>query len=116
MSLLLTNRDYAADGNGGGAAVRDGEELGGGVLFRLTARRGSFPFLPGLGSRMHQLRREKPSAWESLAQQYAAEALDGLEGVAVTGAQVRREGEGLAVTVRLLWRGEGLSVTARWEE
>lgn len=116
MSLLLTNRDYAADGNGGVAAVRDGEELVGEVLFRLTARRGSFPFLPGLGSRMHQLRREKPSAWESLVQQYAAEALDGLEGVAVTGAQVRREGEGLAVTVRLLWRGAGLSVTARWEE
>ena len=67
MSLLLTNRDYAADGNGGVAAVRDGEELVGEVLFRLTARRGSFPFLPGLGSRMHQLRREKPSAWESLA-------------------------------------------------
>lgn len=29
MGLLLTNRDYAADGNGGVAVVRDGE----GALF-----------------------------------------------------------------------------------
>ena len=116
MSLLLKNRDYAADGNGGVAVVRDGEELVGEVLFRLAARRGSFPFLPGLGSRMHRLRREKPSAWESLAQQYAVEALDGLDGVAVTGARVSREGDLLAVTVQLLWQGTGLSATVRLEE
>ena len=34
----MTNRDYAADGNGGVAVVRDGEALMGEVLFRLTAR------------------------------------------------------------------------------
>ena len=57
MSLLLKDRDYAVDGNGGVAVARDGDELVGEVLFRLTARRGSFPFLPELGSRMYQLRR-----------------------------------------------------------
>ena len=85
------------------------------VLFRLTARRGSFPFLPELGSRMERLRREKPSGWEALARQFAVEALDGLEDVTVTGAAVRREREALLVTVELLWQGERLSVSAQVE-
>ena len=116
MGLLLTNRDYAADGNGGVAVVRDGEALMGEVLFRLTARRGSSPFLPRLGSRMDALRRARPSDWESLALQYAAEALDGLDGVSVTGARVSRERDGLWVTAELLWQGGPLAVTARLEE
>ena len=115
MSLLLNERDYAADGNGGVVVVRDGEAMINEVLFRLTARRESFPFLPELGSRMGQLRREKPSAWESLAQQFAVEALAGLEGVTVTGAAVRREQDALSVTVELLWQGTALSVTAQLE-
>ncbi len=116
MSLLLTNRDYAADGSGGVAVIRDGEELLGEVLFRLTARRGSFPFLPRLGSRMDRLRRAKPADWENLARQYAVEALDGLDGVTVAGARVSRERDGLWVTVELLWQGDQLAVTARLEE
>ena len=52
MSLLLRNRDYARDGNGGVTVVSGGEALLNEARFRLTARRGSFPFLPRLGSRM----------------------------------------------------------------
>ena len=115
MGLLLKNRDYAADGNGGVAVVQDGDELLGEVLFRLTARRESFPFLPGLGSRMYLLRRAKPSEWESLALQYAVEALAELTDVAVTGAAVRQEGEALRVAVELLWQGTRLAVTAQLE-
>lgn len=115
MSLLLAGRDYAADGNGGVTVVRDGEALLNEVLFRLTARRGSFPFLPELGGRMEQLRREKPSAWEVLARQFAVEALDGLKDVTVTGAAVQLERDALMVTVELLWQGEPLSVTAQLE-
>ena len=115
MSLLLKERDYAADGNGGVTVVRDGDALVNEVLFRLTARRGSFPFLPELGSRMGQLRREKPSAWETLARQFAAEALGGMDGVTVTGAAVRREQDALMVTVELLWQDTLLSVTAQLE-
>lgn len=116
MSLLLKNRDYAADGSGGVAVVRDGEALVGEVLFRLTARRGSFPFLPRLGSRMDQLRRAKPSDWESLALQYAVEALEGLDGVSVAGIRVSREQDGLWAAAELLWQGGPLAVTARLEE
>lgn len=116
MGLLLKDRDYSADGNGGVAVIKDGEELTGEVLFRLTARRGSFPFLPELGSQMYRLRGEKPSAWDSLAQQYAVEALADLPEATVAGAQVRQEGDRLAVEVELLWRGTRLWVTARLEE
>ena len=116
MSLLLKNREYVAAGNGGVAVVQDGEALLNEALFRLTARRGSFSFLPDLGSRMGELRREKPSAWEVLARQFAVEALDGLEDVIVTGAAVRQERDALMVSVELLWRGEALLVTAQLEE
>ena len=115
MSLLLKDRDYVADGNGGVTVVRDGEALLNEVLFRLTARRGSFPFLPKLGSRMERLRREKASAWEVLAMQFAVEALGDMDEVTVTGAAVRQEGEELWITVELLWKGSPLSVTAQLE-
>lgn len=115
MSLKLIDRDYVPDGNGGVAVVSDGDELVGEALFRLTARRGSFPFLPQLGSRMHLLRRERPSEWDSLALQYAVEALEDMEGVQVTGAAARRDGDGLLVTVELLWQGTALPVEVRLE-
>lgn len=115
MSLLLKQRDYVADGNGGVAVVRDGEALVNEALFRLTVRRGSFPFLPGLGSRMYQLPREKSSVWETLARQFAAEALAGLDGVTVNGAQVERQDDWLLVSVALLWQGTRLSVTVQLE-
>lgn len=114
MSLLLRNRDYARDGNGGVTAVSGGEALLNEALFRLTARRGSFPFLPRLGSRMGELRREKPSDWDALARQFAVEALDGLEEVTVIGVRVRRDQDALLVMTDLLWQGEALTV--QWEE
>lgn len=115
MSLLLKERDYVADGNGGLVAVTGGNALISEVLFRLTARRGSFPFLPELGSRMYQLRREKASAWEGLARQYAAEALAGLGNLTVTGTKVTQTGDMLTVAVALLWDGTALTVTAQLE-
>ena len=115
MSLLLQDRDYADDGNGGVAAAQDGDELLGEVLFRLAARRESFPFLPKLGSRMHLLRRVKPSERENLALQYAVEALEDLSEVTVTGASVQQEGDTFWVSVELLWQGTRLAVTARLE-
>ena len=115
MSLLLQNRDYVPDGNGGVAVVQDGDELLGEVLFRLAARRSSFPFLPGLGSQMHLLRRVKPSERESLALQYAVEALEDMPEVTVTGASVRQEGDAFQVSVELLWQGTRLAVTAQLE-
>ena len=115
MSLLLQNRDYADDGSGSVAVVHGGDELLGEVLFRLAVRRESFPFLPNLGSRMYLLRRVKPSERESLALQYAVEALEDLTEVTVTGASVRQEDGAFWVSVELLWQSTRLAVTAQLE-
>ena len=109
MSLLLKNRDYISDDRGSVASVSGGEALLNEVLFRLTARRGGFPLMPELGSRLHLLRNEKPSERGTLAARYAAEALSGLD-VAVTGAAVTAAGDGLHIRVDLTWQGETLTV------
>ena len=92
MALLMKQGDYAADGNGGVAAAQGGDELICEVLFRLTARRGSFPFLPGLGSRMGRLRREKPSVQGGPGPVHPAVLPPGAAGQ--PGPAVRRGGAG----------------------
>lgn len=110
MGLLLEHRDYVPNGMGSVTGTAGGEDLLNEVLFRLTARRGGLPFLPELGSRMYLLRNEKPSDWQSLARQYAAEALSGLNDLAVTQARVTQEGDRLWVAVDMEWRGTPLTV------
>lgn len=105
MGLLLKDRDYVISSTGSVTEVAGGEALLNEALFRLTARRGSFPFLPELGSRMYLLRNEKPSDWQSLARQYAAEALEGLSELTVTQATVREEADRLWAAVELSWQG-----------
>ena len=82
----------------------------GDVLFRLSARRGTFVLLPEFGSRMHLLCREKPSARAALARRYAVEALEDLTDVEVTDAVVSQVGEALRVQVELTRQGEPLAV------
>lgn len=101
MGLSLRNGDYVLDGTGGLRRAEGREALLERVLFRLTARRGTFPFLPELGSRLYQLRRAKPVQWDSMARQYVAEALAGERELAVTEVAVRQAGERLWVQVRL---------------
>ena len=110
MSILLKDRDYQPDGSGSVAAVEGMEAVLADVLFRLSARRGSFPLMPQLGSQMHRLRWEKPSARTALARQYAVEALSELEEIAVTDAAVTPVGDQLHIRVDLLWQGQALAV------
>ena len=111
MELFLKNGDYLPDGKGGFARAAGGEELIQRVLFKLTARRGSFPLLPELGSRLFELARHKQSQRESLARQYVSEALKDEEELSVEGVSVNPSGEGLSVTVFLSYHGETLNVT-----
>lgn len=108
MERVLKNGEYIPDGAGGLMSVSGGEEVLARALFRLTARRGALPFLPGLGSRLYELSREKPSARQALAEQYVAEAL-GEEDVSVQTVELQMQGEGGLLTVKLLWRGETLT-------
>ena len=75
MGLSLRNGDYVPDGTGGLRRTEGREALLEQVLFRLTARRGTFPFLPELGSRLWQLGQLPAARRQSAAEQYAAEAL-----------------------------------------
>ena len=108
MERVLKNGDYVPDGIGGLENVSGGEEVLARALFRLTARRGALPFLPGLGSRLYELGREKPSARQALAEQYVAEAL-GEEDVSVQSVELQQQGEGGVLSVKLLWQGETLT-------
>ena len=76
MELKIANGDYVPDGAGGLCRLGGEEEVLARVLYRLTARRGGRPVLPQLGSRLHLILREKPSARRALAVQDVREALE----------------------------------------
>lgn len=105
----LREGDYCPDGLGGFAEVSGEEAVLERVLFLLTVRRGSFPLLPEVGSRLYRLPREKASARQALAASYAAEALAGEENVAVT--RTEWEEEKRRLTVYLTWQGRELSAS-----
>ena len=110
MELMLRDGDYVPDGKGGVCRVEGGEALLQRVLWKLSIRRGSFPFLPELGSRLYTLGREKPSVRPALARQYVAEALADEPDLEVTGVALTQREDRLALTVFLDWQGEPLQL------
>ena len=110
METKLINGDYVANGLGGVVRCKGDEALLARVLYRLTARRGQFPPLPELGSRLHLLSREPAARRQSAAAQYVAEAL-AEEDVTVKEVSLAPEAGGRArLTVLLDYRGEALNV------
>ena len=116
MELFLKDGDYLPDGQGGFCTVTGREELLQRVLWKLTARRGGFPFLPQLGSRLYLLSRQKPAEWQGRAEEYVTEALAEEADLRIDGVEVEPENGNLLVTVRLNWQGEDLSVKLGVEE
>lgn len=110
MEWKLEHGDYVPDGLGGLTALSGGEEVLARVLFRLTARRGGLPFLPGLGSRLHELGQAKPSARQALAVQYVAEALEEEREIKVRTVELTQEGTRGRLNASLEWQGETLTV------
>lgn len=111
MALKLRDGDYVPDGVGGLRRAEGREALLQRVMLRLTARRGSFPFLPELGSRLHQLGKVPSAQRQAAAAQYAAEALAD-EALTVESAELTAgAGGAMALTVDCVWQGEPLPVT-----
>ena len=109
MALVFRDGDYIPDGKGSFLTAKGGAELLERVLWKLSVRRGSFPFLPELGSRLHLLGRATAKEREVLAGQYVREALAD-EDVRVTAVNLSPGGEGTAnLTVSLLYEGENLT-------
>ena len=112
MGLCLRSGDYVPDGTGGLRRADGQEALLERVLFRLTARRGTFPFLPEMGSRLWRLGQLPAAQRQSAAEQYVAEALAPEEGLTVDQVTLAESGGGRArVTASMTWRGDSLSVT-----
>ena len=113
MERKLSQGDYLPGAQGDFQLLDGAQALLQRVLFRLTARRGQFPFLPEMGSRLYQLCREgKPSARAALARQYAGQALEAEEGLAVTDVQwTPLDGNRAHLQVYLEWQGEPLSLS-----
>ena len=110
MEAKLFNGDYIPDGLGGVVRCEGADALLERVLFRLTARRGQFPLLPRLGSRLYLLGREPAAQRYAAAMQYVAEAL-AEEDVTVTEVSLAPEAGGrVRLTVLLDYRGEALNM------
>ena len=110
MERKLAGGDYVPDGVGGFVGLSGGEEVLARVLFRLTARRGGLPFLPRLGSRLHELGQTKPSARQALAVQYVAEALEEEQENIVRSVELTQTGTQGRLNASLEWQGETLTV------
>ena len=90
MENIIKNGDYVSNGRGGIEQAEAEQALLCRALFRLCCRRGSFPFLPELGSRLWQLKGSKREQIEPLAMAYAAEAVAPL-GLLVKGVTVAEQ-------------------------
>lgn len=111
MELKIRNGDYCSDGIGGEKRVTGTEALLERALFRLSVRRGSFPFLPTLGSELHRLAGEKPSERETAARQYAAAALEEESALTVERVELTEGGDGIMrLCVLLTADGESAAV------
>lgn len=108
MELMVRDGDYVSDEQGGFCRAEGSQELLQRVLWKLSIPRGSFPPLPELGSELHKLGRWKPSQRETLAKQYAVQALADEPELTVTEVQMDQDG---ALRVRLEWRGEMVELT-----
>ena len=113
MERKLNQGDYLPGARGDVQSLDGAQALLQRVLFRLTARRGQFPFLPEMGSRLYQLCRDgKPSARAALASQYTVQALESEEGLTVTDVQWTDLGSSRGrLQVYMEWQGEPLSLS-----
>ena len=112
MELKIKNGDYVADGSGGVERLQGCAELVQRVLYRLTARREGFPFIPALGCELYRLGCTAPRQRDSAAEQTVREALQEEDGVEVTAVQLSDAGDGLyTLKVYLNAEGQALETT-----
>ncbi|MEG1857487.1 MAG: hypothetical protein RR216_02010 [Pseudoflavonifractor sp.] len=112
MELMIKDGDYVPDGNGGFRRAEGSDALLQRVLWKLTVKRGSFPFLPEMGSRLYLLPRERPGRRLTAARQYISEALADEIGLAVGEVRLEESEDGtICLTAELERDGEKIRGT-----
>lgn len=113
MELKFVNGDYVPDKERGTGfeTVTGVDEVLQRVLFKLKIQRGSFPFIPELGSDLWKIHREKKSNRESAAYQYIAEALKDERMLSIQNVTVSDVDDGIKIDVKLLYEGESASIS-----
>jgi phage baseplate assembly protein W len=111
MELKLKDGDYVPDGRGGFVRLSGREALAQRLAFRLTARRGSFPFLPELGSQLYRLGRCSAGQRAAEAERAVTEALESEPEVQVVSVTLTESGGQALVETELRYQGENLAVT-----
>ena len=107
MELKIKNGDYVLDGCGGTQRVEGSAELIQRVLYKLTARREGFPFIPELGSELYNLGRTSSKERNSAAEQYVRQALSDETELDVISVSLADTAEGLyTLRVYLSYRGQ----------
>ena len=110
MENLCVNGDYVPDGTGGLRRLEGNQALVQRVLFRLKARRRSFPFWDSLGSRLWRLGTLPRQQRQAADRQFVAEAL-AEEDLTVESVELEEQGDRTVLTARLTWEGQTLAVT-----
>ena len=111
MELKIRNGDYVADGSGGMEHVSGSAELIQRVLYKFTAQREGFPFLPELGSTLYRLGITSRKQRDSAAEQAVREALLEETELEVTSVTLTDTNEGLyTLQMYLTWQKQNLEV------
>ena len=109
--LRITDGDYVCPG-GSAERLTGSDALIQRVLYRLTARRGMFPFLPTLGSTLYRLGSAPPSERASAAEAAVREALAEEADLTVDSVTLSDMGDGqYHLHVGVTWSGENLTAS-----
>ncbi len=112
MELKIKNGDYVLDERGSMQRLSGSAELIQRVLYKLTARREGFPFIPQLGSELYQLSHLADRERSSAAEQAVREALKDEPDLEVTDVQLTDSGDSLyMLTVHLSYHGQDMELS-----
>lgn len=111
MELKIKNGDYVLSG-GMAERLEGSAELIQRVLYKLTARREGFPFIPELGSELYALSRTTARERDSAAELAVREALSDETELEITDVTLRETQEGLyTLQVQMEQAGQELNVS-----
>lgn len=99
MSLIIENGDFKRDERGIPIDAEGAELALSAAENMLKMPRGSFFYAPDSGSRIPGMSAKTRENADALALEYAAEAVQGIKGIRVSGARLTQNGKAALVTL-----------------